>query len=219
MTEEASDLGLYDYLPPDYAIGAEGGAAPAGQRRRLNHGEVHSGPRRVRPALIALADTLLRVAERGLYRPLWSQRILDETTDAILEIHPDLTPPDVARRINDMNRSFEDALVEGWEDMESSPRSPTLTTATSSLRRSEAGRTRSSRPTRRLPRGRPGAARNRGTTPTDSSSTNSTWLQESYSKSSESRPPTLDGRRSPRPTSSPGSHAAACRRSPKTSAG
>lgn len=69
---------------------------------------------------IALADTLLRVAERGLYRPLWSQRILDETTDAILEIHPDLTSNDVERRIDAMNRSFEDALVEGWEDIESS---------------------------------------------------------------------------------------------------
>jgi hypothetical protein len=27
---------------------------------------------------IALADTLLRVAEKGLYRPLWSGRILAE---------------------------------------------------------------------------------------------------------------------------------------------
>ena len=27
---------------------------------------------------IALADTLLRVAEKGLYRPLWSDRILTE---------------------------------------------------------------------------------------------------------------------------------------------
>jgi predicted nucleic acid-binding protein len=67
---------------------------------------------------IALADTLLRVAERGLYRPLWSQRILGETADAILEIHPDLSSVAVARRLDAMNRSFEDALVEGWEDVE-----------------------------------------------------------------------------------------------------
>jgi hypothetical protein len=32
---------------------------------------------------IALADTLLRVAERELYRPLWSDRILSETSEAI----------------------------------------------------------------------------------------------------------------------------------------
>lgn len=69
---------------------------------------------------IALADTLLRVAERGLYRPLWSERILQETTDAVLEIHPDVTSEDVKRRIDAMNRFFEDALVEGWEDIESS---------------------------------------------------------------------------------------------------
>jgi hypothetical protein len=36
---------------------------------------------------IALADTLLRVAEREreLYRPLWSERILAEAADAVLD--------------------------------------------------------------------------------------------------------------------------------------
>jgi hypothetical protein len=36
---------------------------------------------------IALADTLLRVAEKGLYWPLWSDRILGEAQGAIEEIH------------------------------------------------------------------------------------------------------------------------------------
>lgn len=36
---------------------------------------------------VALADTLLRVAERELYPPLWSSRIVDEAIDAIVEIH------------------------------------------------------------------------------------------------------------------------------------
>ncbi|MHB1486259.1 MAG: hypothetical protein ACYCS7_00925 [Acidimicrobiales bacterium] len=40
-------------------------------------------------APITLADTLLRVAERELYRPLWSDRILDKATDAAIEVHPD----------------------------------------------------------------------------------------------------------------------------------
>ena len=31
---------------------------------------------------VALADTLLRVAEKGLYRPLWSDRILGEAQAA-----------------------------------------------------------------------------------------------------------------------------------------
>jgi hypothetical protein len=37
---------------------------------------------------IALADTLLRVAEKGLYRPLWSGRILAEAQAATEEILP-----------------------------------------------------------------------------------------------------------------------------------
>jgi 3-deoxy-D-arabino-heptulosonate 7-phosphate (DAHP) synthase len=41
---------------------------------------------------VALADTLLRIAERDLYRPLWSARIAAEAIDAIVEIHPDIPP-------------------------------------------------------------------------------------------------------------------------------
>jgi transcriptional regulator with XRE-family HTH domain len=39
---------------------------------------------------IALGDTLLRAAEKGLYRPLWSMRILAEAQAATEEIHHDL---------------------------------------------------------------------------------------------------------------------------------
>ena len=67
---------------------------------------------------IVLADTLLRVAERGLYRPLWSERILAEAQGAILGIHPDIEAATVARRFNDMEAAFDDAMVMGWEDLE-----------------------------------------------------------------------------------------------------
>lgn len=67
---------------------------------------------------ITLADTLLRLAERELYRPLWSDRILGEAADAIVEIHPDLAPDLVAKRFAAMNDTFEDACVEGWELLE-----------------------------------------------------------------------------------------------------
>ena len=64
---------------------------------------------------IALADTLLRIAEKGLYRPLWSERILGETQAAIEEIHPGI---DVQKRFTDMREAFDDALVTGWEELE-----------------------------------------------------------------------------------------------------
>ncbi len=62
---------------------------------------------------IALADTLLRVAEKGLYRPLWSDRILAEAQEATEEIHPGI---DVSKRFANMREAFGDALVaEGGE--------------------------------------------------------------------------------------------------------
>jgi predicted nucleic acid-binding protein len=64
---------------------------------------------------IALADTLLRIAEKGLYRPLWSERILGEAQAAIEEIHPGI---DVQKRFIDMREAFDDALVTGWEELE-----------------------------------------------------------------------------------------------------
>lgn len=64
---------------------------------------------------IALADTLLRVAEKGLYRPLWSDRILFEAQDAIEEIHPGI---DAGKRFTSMREAFDDALVTGWEELQ-----------------------------------------------------------------------------------------------------
>ncbi len=69
---------------------------------------------------IALADTLLRLAERELYRPLWSDRILAEAADAVADVHPDLGPELIARRFRAMDDTFEDALVTGWEPIEAS---------------------------------------------------------------------------------------------------
>ncbi len=68
-------------------------------------------------ASVALADTLLRTAEAGLYRPLWSRRILEEVRYAVLRVHPDMDPSRIDSRIHAMNESFEDALVEGWEPL------------------------------------------------------------------------------------------------------
>uniref|UniRef100_UPI0026E09BB8 PIN domain-containing protein n=1 Tax=Actinomyces radicidentis TaxID=111015 RepID=UPI0026E09BB8 len=66
---------------------------------------------------VALADTLLRVAEQGLYRSLWSARILDETVAAIEEVHPDLQAGAARRRTDLMDRAFQDASVSGWDGL------------------------------------------------------------------------------------------------------
>jgi hypothetical protein len=70
---------------------------------------------------IALADTLLRVAEKGLYRPLWSDRILAEAQAATEEIHPGM---DAGKRFAQMREAFDDALVTGWEELEPGIRLP-----------------------------------------------------------------------------------------------
>jgi predicted nucleic acid-binding protein len=70
---------------------------------------------------IALADTLLRVAEKGLYRPLWSDRILAEAQAATEEIHPGM---DAGKRFTQMREAFDDALVTGWEELEPGIRLP-----------------------------------------------------------------------------------------------
>ena len=64
---------------------------------------------------IALADTLLWVAEKGLYRPLWSGRILAEAQAATEEIHPSM---DAGKRFAQMREAFNDAMVIGWQELE-----------------------------------------------------------------------------------------------------
>lgn len=67
---------------------------------------------------VSLADTLLRLAEAGLYRPLWSERILDEMVDAVVAIHPALPSGAARRRASVMQTSFPDATVTDWQDLE-----------------------------------------------------------------------------------------------------
>lgn len=60
-----------------------------------------------------LCDTLLRLAEASAYRPLWSADVLTELRRNLVE--RGISPERVDRRINQMCRSFPDALVAGYE--------------------------------------------------------------------------------------------------------
>ena len=66
---------------------------------------------------VSLCDLRLRLAERGFYRPLWSESILGETAASVLARHPQAAAEALARRIGHMRRAFADALVTGYEPL------------------------------------------------------------------------------------------------------
>jgi hypothetical protein len=65
-----------------------------------------------------LRDLLLSVAEAGLYRVLWTKRILDEMVDNILADRPDLSARQLQRTGDLMTAAFPDAMIAGYERLE-----------------------------------------------------------------------------------------------------
>jgi predicted nucleic acid-binding protein len=63
-----------------------------------------------------LCDTLLRLAERGAYRPLWSADVLDELRRNLID-NLGLPEEAVMRRLGEMQRSFPDAEVRGYQPL------------------------------------------------------------------------------------------------------
>lgn len=64
----------------------------------------------------ALRDTLLRAALWGLYRPYWSETILDETHRNLIK--SGMMIPDQARHLTDtLREKFPRALVKGFEPL------------------------------------------------------------------------------------------------------
>ena len=59
-----------------------------------------------------LRDVLIRVAQRGLVRARWTDRILDEVFDSLQRNRPDLDADRLARTRRLMNKSVRDVLVE-----------------------------------------------------------------------------------------------------------
>lgn len=64
----------------------------------------------------ALRCTLIRAGIAGLYRPVWSRRILDEMA-ATLHRAGRVQPPRIERTIRLMEQALPQALVEGYEDL------------------------------------------------------------------------------------------------------
>lgn len=62
-----------------------------------------------------LCDTLLRLAEAGAYRPLWSAGVLGELERSLLE--RGLPEQAVTHRIGEMRRTFPDAEVTGYDTL------------------------------------------------------------------------------------------------------
>jgi predicted nucleic acid-binding protein len=62
-----------------------------------------------------LCDSLLRLAEAGTYRPLWSADVLDELERAL--VARGLESKAVTHRIGEMRRAFPDAEVGGYENL------------------------------------------------------------------------------------------------------
>jgi predicted nucleic acid-binding protein len=64
-----------------------------------------------------LRDLLIRVAQKGLLRACWSNRILDECFAAVLRQRPDLDQSKLGRTRALMLEALPDALVEGYEPL------------------------------------------------------------------------------------------------------
>lgn len=63
-----------------------------------------------------LRDLLIRLAMAGLYQARWSEQILDECFDNLLENRPDITQEQLARTRQLMTTALPDASVPDYED-------------------------------------------------------------------------------------------------------
>ncbi len=66
---------------------------------------------------VGLRDTLLNVAEAGLFRVLWTDEILAETARNIVEDTPGLTAAHLEKTFAAMRRAFPEAMVHGHEPL------------------------------------------------------------------------------------------------------
>jgi len=60
---------------------------------------------------VTLTDTVLRCAEKELFRPLWSDRVLKEVGTALVRVRQDLSPSRIDYRLGRMRAAFPEAAV------------------------------------------------------------------------------------------------------------
>jgi len=66
---------------------------------------------------VALTDTILRAAEKGLFIPRWSPAIMCETDEAIAKVRADVTATRRQARLASMDMRFPDASVSRYMSM------------------------------------------------------------------------------------------------------
>jgi predicted nucleic acid-binding protein len=66
---------------------------------------------------MVLCDLLIRLAQRGLYRALWSREILEEVVRSVARRRPDLSIAVLRKRTAAMQEALQDATVEGYEGL------------------------------------------------------------------------------------------------------
>jgi len=65
----------------------------------------------------SLRDLLIRLAAKRVVQARWTQAILDEYVDALLERQPELERARLARTCELMNRAVPEALVQGYDQV------------------------------------------------------------------------------------------------------
>jgi len=60
-----------------------------------------------------LTDVLLRLAEAGLYRPLWSAAVLAEAERTLVHLHPRIPAATLRHRITAMDQFFPNLRTRG----------------------------------------------------------------------------------------------------------
>lgn len=65
----------------------------------------------------AVRDTILRAAEQDLFRPVWTEQILEELARSLKRERPDIDPARFDRLLDQMLRAFPQALVENYQDL------------------------------------------------------------------------------------------------------